>query len=212
MPPSPTPSLAPDSVSSFPEINDYAIIGDCRTAALVSKCGSIEWLCWPRFDSPSIFAALLDRERGGFWKISPIGNCSIEREYIRNTNVLKTKFRTSSGTAELVDLMPVRDALATSMVPDHEIVRQLTCTSGEIEIEVALVPRANYGENTVTICERGKLGFRIVNGRGVHWLRSNLPLHIEDSGAFGRTTVHRGETLLFSFSYSTSSPTVLPPL
>jgi GH15 family glucan-1,4-alpha-glucosidase len=212
MPPSLTPSLAPDSVSSFPEINDYAIIGDCRTAALVSKYGSIEWLCWPRFDSPSIFAALLDRERGGFWKVSPVGNCSIEREYIRNTNVLKTKFRTSSGTAELVDLMPVRDALATSMVPDHEIVRQLTCTSGEIEIEVALVPRANYGENTVTICERGKLGFRIVNGRGVHWLRSNLPLHIEDSGAFGRTTLRGGDSLLFSFSYSTSSPTVLPPL
>src|SRR5436305_7838056 len=83
--------------SAFPEIGDYAVIGDCRTAALVSKYGSIEWLCWPRFDSPSVFAALLDRERGGFWRISPTGSFSTKRSYVKDTNVLQTTFQTSSG-------------------------------------------------------------------------------------------------------------------
>src|SRR5581483_2120113 len=139
--------LAHDPSGSFPEINDYAVIGDCRTAALVSKYGSIEWLCWPRFDSPSLFAAILDREHGGFWKIAPVGPCSMKREYIKGSNVLKTEFHTATGTAELVDLMPVRDAAAESMVPDHEVIRQITCTSGQMDIETALVPRANYGAN-----------------------------------------------------------------
>lgn len=200
------------SPGPFPEIDDYAVIGDCRTAALVSKYGSIEWLCWPRFDSPSIFAAVLDRERGGFWKISPVGTCSINRAYLESSNVLKTTFQGSSGVAELIDLMPVRDALATSMVPDHEIIRQITCTSGEMEIDVALVPRACYGEKPIAVRDWGKLGLRMVNGRGVHWLRSSIPLHAEDSGAFARKKLHAGESLVFSFSYCLSSPAVLPPL
>src|SRR5579872_3862300 len=204
--------LAHDPSGSFPEINDYAVIGDCRTAALVSKYGSIEWLCWPRFDSPSLFAAILDRERGGFWKIAPVGPRSVKREYIKDTNVLKTEFQTGTGTAELVDLMPVRDAAAESMVPDHEVIRQFTCTSGEVDVEIALVPRANYGANVVAIRDRGKLGFRVVNGRGVHWLRASIPLNTEDSGAFGKTTLHAGQSLVFSLTYSLSSPAVLPPL
>ncbi|HZQ18401.1 MAG TPA: glycoside hydrolase family 15 protein [Terriglobales bacterium] len=204
--------LAHDPSGSFPEINDYAVIGDCRTAALVSKYGSIEWLCWPRFDSPSLFAAILDRERGGFWKIAPVGPRSVKREYIKDTNVLKTEFHTSAGSAELVDLMPVRDAAAETMVPDHEIIRQFTCTSGEVDVETALVPRANYGANVVAIRDRGKLGFRVVNGRGVHWLRASIPLNTEDSGAFGKTTLHAGQSLVFSLTYSLSSPAVLPPL
>ena len=73
---------------SYPDIGDYAIIGDCRSAALVSKYGCIDWLCWPRFDSPSIFAALLDRERGGYWSIAPTDTSSIEREYLRGSNVV----------------------------------------------------------------------------------------------------------------------------
>jgi GH15 family glucan-1,4-alpha-glucosidase len=203
------------SPGGFPEIDDYGVIGDCRTAALVSKYGSIEWLCWPRFDSPSIFAAMLDRERGGYWKLSPVGSCSIVREYIGNSNVLETKFQTATGAAVLTDLMPVRDS-AHSMVPDREIVRRLTGTSGEMEIEMAVVPRANHGEKPITIRERGKLGLRTVSGRGVYWLRSSIPVDIQDSGetwgAFARTVLRAGESMVFSFSYSETSPAVIPPL
>src|ERR1700745_3226212 len=96
-------------IGLFPPIADYGIIGDCRSAALVSKAGSIEWLCWPRFDSPSVFAACLDREKGGFWKISPTETASVTREYVSNSNVLKTRFKAPSGTTVLTDLMPVRE-------------------------------------------------------------------------------------------------------
>jgi GH15 family glucan-1,4-alpha-glucosidase len=208
-----TVSTLPSNASgSFPEIGDYAVIGDCRSAALVSKYGSIEWLCWPRFDSPSIFAALLDREHGGHWTITPTESSVIHREYVKDTNVLQTTFRTASGTAVLTDLMPVRDAASPSMVPDHEIIRQLTCTSGELEILCVLAPRACYGEKRVTIQQQGKLGFRMANGRGVHWLRCNLSLQIQDGAAFAKTTLRSGQTILFSFSYSQVAPAVLPPL
>src|SRR5687767_2953053 len=89
-----------------PPIKDYAVIGDCRAAALVSRAGSIDWLCWPRFDSPSIFAAILD-ERAGRWTIAPRGLVRSERRYIDGTNVLETRLETATGAIRLTDLMPV---------------------------------------------------------------------------------------------------------
>ena len=210
-----TDSRLPPS-GGYPEIDDYAAIGNCRTAALVSRFGSIDWLCWPQFDSPSIFAGLLDRERGGSWKIAPVAPCSIERRYVEKTNVLETTFKNDSGTAILTDMMPVQESTVRFVVPDHEIVRQLTCTKGEIEIDVELEPRACYGEKTVTIRDRGKLGFQMNDGRGVYWLRSSIPLHLKNSGkeasVVGRTTLRAGDSLLFSFSFSETSPAVLPPV
>jgi GH15 family glucan-1,4-alpha-glucosidase len=200
----------------FPEIDDYGAIGNSRTAALVSRYGSVEWLCWPQFDSPSIFAGLLDRERGGYWKIAPTGSCSITRKYIEDTNVLETTFQNNSGTAVLRDLMPVQDSAAHSMFPDHEIVRQLNCVAGEMEVEIEVAPRACYGEKAVTIRDRGKLGFQMNDGRGVYWLRSSTALSLKASGkdplVLGRTVVRAGDTLLFSFSFSETSPAVLPPV
>jgi GH15 family glucan-1,4-alpha-glucosidase len=197
---------------SYPDIGDYAVIGDCRTAALVSKYGCIDWLCWPRFDSPSIFAALLDRERGGYWKIAPAGPFSIQREYLQGSNVLQTSFQTSSGAVALLDLMPVRDTTQAVMVPDHEIIREVSCTAGQVEIEIELVPRANYGEKVPPIRDFGKLGTRIDNGHGVYWLHSSIPLQIKDSAVWAKATLAAGETLAFSFTYTENAPAVLPPL
>ena len=196
----------------YPDIGDYAVIGDCRTAALISKYGCIDWLCWPRFDSASIFAALLDRERGGYWKIAPAGPFSTAREYLNGSNVLQTRFQTSSGTVALLDLMPVRDTTQTVMVPDHEIIRQIACTTGQVEIEIDLAPRANYGETIPPIRDFGKLGIRIENGQGVYWLRSSIPLQVKDSSVWAKVTLHTGDTLFFSFSYTENAPAVLPPL
>ena len=196
----------------YPAIADYGIIGDCRSAALVSRFGSIDWLCWPRFDSPSIFAGLLDRERGGYWRIAPIDPCLIQREYKTNSNVLETRFIGRTGTAVLTDLMPVREAGSSSIVPDHEIIRHLSCVSGEMQVEIAFVPRARYGEKATPIQEVGQLGLRTEGDRGVYWLRSNVPLHIEHSSAFWRGPLRAGQTLLFSFSYAEDAPSVLPPL
>lgn len=200
--PHPLPSVP------FPSIGDYAVIGDCRSAALVSKYGSIDWLCWPRFDSPSVFAALLDRERGGRWSIAPVGECSIARHYLPNTNIVQTEFVTPSGTAVLTDLMPVREN--TSLVPDHEIIRQVECTSGEVEIEVLLAPRAKYGEAMPKLEQRGCLGLRFCYGRGVYWLRGSESLAVRDDSATLRHRLKAGEALLFSLSYTENAPAVLP--
>jgi len=193
-----------------PLISDYGVIGDCRSAALISKQGSIDWLCWPRFDSPSVFAALLDRERGGSWSISLAESYSVERAYQPNTNILATRFETHSGIVIVTDLMPVREN--TSLVPDHEIIRQVVCTSGEAEILVLLEPRAKYGEASPKLEQLGNLGLRFCHGRGVYWLRSGLPLTVRRSSATLRHTMRAGETLLFSLSYTENAPAVLPDL
>src|SRR5260221_14553803 len=129
-----------------PSIDDYAIIGDCRTAALISRFGSIDWLCWPRFDSPSIFGALLD-DSAGRWRIAPTGPCDSHRAYLDATNVLETTFHTATGRLVLTDLMPVaseRDQ-RRMLLPDHEILRIAECRGGEVELEMTFEPRPRYG-------------------------------------------------------------------
>ena len=194
----------------FPAIGDYGVIGDCRSTALISKHGSIDWLCWPRFDSPSVFAALLDRDRGGSWRISLADTYSVQRSYEPNTNILGTRFETRRGTMVLTDLMPVREN--DSLVPDHEILRHVACTSGEAEIRIALEPRANYGEAALKLEQRGKLGLRFCHGRGVYWLRSSLPLEINGNSATSSHKLKAGEELFFSLSYTENAPAVLPDL
>jgi len=200
--------------SSWPEIHDYGIIGDCRSAALVSGSGSIDWLCWPRFDAPSIFAALLDRERGGRWSISPAGPANVKRQYIPDSNILETHFFSSSGSAILTDMMPgaANAFYRNDFLPDHEIIRKVICDSGELEFDIDFSPVADYGRTKVQIREFGKLGLRFTVGRGAYWLRSSAPLLITDKGAHARVVLRRGESLRFSFSYSEEAPAVLRPL
>ena len=199
---------------AWSEIQDYGIIGDCRSAALVSRYGSIDWLCWPRFDAPSIFAALLDRERGGYWRISPVGPAASKHQYVPDSNVLETHFSNPSGSAILTDMMPgASNAFYhNDFLPDHEILRKVTCDSGELEFEIEFFPVADYGKTKVQIRDIGKLGLRFTVGRGAYWLRSSTALSITDQGAWARVVLGCGESLRFSFSYSEEAPAVLRPL
>lgn len=112
-------------------IQEYAAIGDGRTVALVGRHGSIDWLCWPRFDSPSIFGALLD-EHGGGWRLAPTAASRVTRRYLDATNVLETRFDTATGTLVLTDLMPVasEEDKGRLLLPDHEILRVAECVRG----------------------------------------------------------------------------------
>jgi GH15 family glucan-1,4-alpha-glucosidase len=199
---------------AVPRINDYGIIGDGRSAALISRHGSIDWLCWPRFDSPSIFAALLDREKGGHWSIAPTTPFRTERRYIRNSNVLETSFICASGRAVLTDLMPAasEEFKRSCMVPDHELARRVAITEGEIEIEVDFRPRPGYGAGAARIRNLGKLGLRLDSGRGAYWLRGSVPLETGRDHARATIVLQRGEEIQFSFSYGEESPVVLPAL
>src|SRR5438094_604874 len=109
----------------YPPIGDYAIIGDCRAAGLVSRDGSLDWLCLPRFDSPAIFAALLDWQAGGRFRIRPTGAFESERRYLPDTNVLETTFRTAGGAFALRDLMPVAWEMEkrASLYSEHLVLR-----------------------------------------------------------------------------------------
>jgi len=198
----------------IPKIKDYAVIGDSRAAALVSRRGSLDWLCWPRFDSTAIFSALLDPEKGGHWSITPTSPCRFERQYIQNTNVLETRFICGSGQAVLTDLMPVASEQfkRSAIMADHELVRRLVCTEGEIEVRVEFRPRAAYGEEPIKLRDHGKLGLRFESGGGVYWLRCNRALQVESDRVEGTISLKRGETLEFSFSYAEESPAVLPAL
>jgi len=196
------------------KIQDYGIIGDCRSAALVSREGSLDWLCWPKFDSPAIFCAILDRDRGGYWRIGVADAANISRKYVPDTNVLQTTFKCASGTVTLTDLMPVssEEFKQTTRLPDHEIVRQVECSAGEADIEMEFIPRALYGLEPVTIRDLGKLGIRMKVGKGVYWLRTNAPLNLSEASAHSRFHIRTGDIFQFSFSYTEEAPAVLNPL
>ncbi len=94
-----------EPATSFPSLSDYGVIGNCHTAALVSREGSIDWLCLPRFDSPSLFARVLDLQQGGFWSIQPSTAFEANHRYLGETNVLETTFTCDEGKVMLLDLM-----------------------------------------------------------------------------------------------------------
>ena len=196
------------------KIDDYGIIGDCRSTALVSRRGSIDWLCWPRHDSPSIFASILDQHKGGQWSLCPVRPFTSQRAYVKDSNVLETEFVLAEGRATLTDLMPIasEEFKRENLVPDHELLRQITCTQGEVELEVDFFPRARYGFKSVRIHDMGFQGLRMELGRGAYWLRSSVPLKITEDRIHARFTMRRGETGQFSLSYAEESPTALPAL
>jgi GH15 family glucan-1,4-alpha-glucosidase len=119
-------------------IEDYALIGDCKTAALVSRDGSIDWLCWPRFDSAACFTALLGAADNGRWLIAPkYPPLAVSRHYRAGTLVLETEFQTETGRAAIIDFMPPADGA--------ELVRIVTGRSGCVEFHTEFVARFNYG-------------------------------------------------------------------
>jgi GH15 family glucan-1,4-alpha-glucosidase len=121
-------------------IEDYALIGDCETAALVARDGSIDWLCWPRFDSPACFAALLGTPDHGHWRIAPAGHVnSIKRQYIDESLLLETSFLTDEGEATIIDFMPPRAQQEDTDVSD--LVRLVTCRRGKVAMEMELILR-----------------------------------------------------------------------
>jgi GH15 family glucan-1,4-alpha-glucosidase len=195
-------------------IDEYAIIGDCRSAALVSRGGSIDWLCWPRFDSPSIFGALLD-EAAGCWSIAPVAPFRAERHYVENTNVLRTRFETETGSLSMTDLMPVasEDEKRRLLLPEHEILRVLHCDGGHVEVQMVFEPRLGYGREKVRIADASSLGFRMDTPIGLLVLRTDLRAGSPERGRIhARAVMSAGEALHFSLTLAEDWQAVLPPL
>lgn len=196
-------------------VGDYAVIGDCRSAALISLDGSIDWLCRPRFDSPSIFAALLDRKRGGCFAIRPTVPFSTRRRYVGDSNVLETTFFTDDGVVRLTDLMPVdsEEAKRGKLWAAHQILRRIECLKGEVEVEVVCDPRPGYGREECRPVDRGALGLYYEYRGRAFILRSEIPYRMDSSGhPLMRHTLRAGERRYVSTVFTELEPSFIPPL
>ena len=195
-------------------IQDHALIGDCRAAALVSRRGVIDWLCWPRFDSPWVFGALLD-DRAGHWTLQPATPFESGQRYVEGTNVLETRFVAAGGTAVVTDLMPVasEEDKHRLLLPDHEILRIVRCEQGELELAMLLEARPGYGAHVPRPRAAGKLGVRIETGQGTMMLRADVPLSLAGDGAIvSRFVLRAGEAAHLSLTLADDGPAILPPL
>jgi GH15 family glucan-1,4-alpha-glucosidase len=183
-------------------IEDYGLIGDCETCALVSRAGSVDWLCWPRFDSDACFAALLGDEGNGRWLIAPTDpGAIVSRRYRGDTLVLETTFETSSGSVVLIDFMPPRRS-------DSHLVRLVVGKRGQVKMSMQLILRFGLGAAIpwVTRMEDGAL--RAVAGPDMVVMRTPVPFRGEDKTTVADFSVAEGETTPFVLSYGSSH---LPP-
>jgi GH15 family glucan-1,4-alpha-glucosidase len=179
-------------------IEDYALIGDLETAALVAKDGSIDWLCWPRFDSGACFAALLGNPENGRWQLCPAGTVrSVHRHYRDDTLILETDVETGDGAVTIIDFMPPRE--------EHsDVVRLVRGQRGRVPMKMELMLRFGYGKHVpwVTQPKRGEL--RAVAGPQMAVLRTEAPLRGEDLKTVSEFTVRAGETVGFVLTYQES--------
>ena len=191
-------------------IGDYALIGNSRTAALVSNHGSIDWLCLPRFDSPSVFAALLDPKAGHF-SIRPSRTFAAERRYVPDTTVLETTFTTATGRVVLRDALSVEgDRL--SPAPEHEVLREIHAVEGEVDLDIEFAPRMEYGAQVPVLEDRGNLGIRSRVQRGLMTLRADMRLTVGDGCATGHLQLRAGERRYLSLSFDRDAPAVIVQL
>ena len=188
-------------------IEDYALVGDCHSAALVGRDGSIDWLCWPRFDSCACFAALLGRPEHGRWRIAPSDRkFSATRKYRQDTLILETRFETPSGAATLIDFMPIRD--------EHcNLVRIVAGERGRVALDMEFILRFDYGASVpwVTRLEDGR-GIRAIAGPDMATLRSPVQLHGRGLSTVARLEVSEGERAAFVLTHGESHRGMPPPV
>ncbi len=179
-------------------IEDYALIGDCRSAALVGRDGSIDWLCFPRFDSAACFAALLGTSDNGHWAIAPKGRYESSRRYLDGTMVLETTFRTEAGSCRLTDCMLVGDAAPT-------LIRVVEGLEGTVTMDLTLTIRFDYGAIVPWVRRlAGRQGISAVAGPEALLVASPVPLTGQNMSTKAEFTVSAGETLPFTLIWHLS--------
>ncbi|HEY1499855.1 MAG TPA: glycoside hydrolase family 15 protein [Acidobacteriaceae bacterium] len=179
------------------KIEDYALIGDCETAALVNHQGSIDWLCWPNFSSGACFASLLGSEKNGFWQICPPGRgWKSSRKYRDHTLILETTFENDDGAVRLIDFMPIREH-------NSDVVRIVEGIRGTMDLTMALALRFDYGR-TVPWVNAIDNGIRAVAGPGIAILRTSIPVHGENLHTAAEFTVAEGDRVWFTLTYGPS--------
>jgi GH15 family glucan-1,4-alpha-glucosidase len=183
------------AVDGYLPIAEHGLIGDLHTAALVGAEGTIDWYCCPRFDSPSVFAAILDRTRGGFWRIAPSApGWTSKQLYFPDTNILITRFLSPDGVGEVQDFMPIAHSPAH---PPHCLIRRVVCVRGQIAFETAVEPRLDYGrqQHQLRLHERGAIFHTPALSLA---LASPRPLTLTQTGAQARFALSHGQSATFA--------------
>jgi GH15 family glucan-1,4-alpha-glucosidase len=185
---------------TYPPIADFGLIGDCHSAALVSRAGSIDWCCLPRFDSGSCFGRLLDWERGGYCSVAPMAESSSTRAYVDGSLVLETVFRTATGEARLRDFFAMREGGRQN--PRRQIVRILEGTSGSVDARIEVAPRFDYGEVRPWIRAVGKRAHLAIGGSDGMLVWSDADLAREGQHDLSASVrVRGGERVRLSLQY-----------
>jgi alpha,alpha-trehalase len=201
--------------SPFPPIAEYAFLSDCHTGALVAPDGAIDWLCVPRFDAPSVFGSLLDRE-AGFFRFAPFGiRHPTARAYVPGTNVLETTWRTPSGWIVVRDALTLgpwdqEDEITPHTRPpadddaDHMLVRTVECIEGEVEVELICEPAFDYGRTPAewTAVDGGRRAADATGAEQTIRLASDLPLGIEANRVRARHVLEPGESAFCALSWA----------
>ena len=178
-------------------IEDYAMIGDCQTAALVGRDGSIDWFCLPRFDGEACFAALLGGPENGRWQIAPRGRAEVTRHYRDGSLVLDTRFKTRGGVVSVVDFMPMGQ-------PHSSIVRQVIGRAGRVAMRLELVLRFDYGITVPWVSREPNGAVTAVAGPHRLALRASLPLRGRDMRTMAEFTIAAGESHSFVLTHGRS--------
>jgi len=187
------------------KIEDYALIGDMESAALVDRNGRIDWLCWPDFSSAACFAALLGTEQNGYWGIAPFeGTYTTSRSYRDHTLILETTFEQASGAIRLIDFMPPRGR-------HSDVVRIVECLRGAVSVRMELVLRFDYGR-TVPWVTGIHDGVRAVAGPNLAILHASIPVYGENLKTVADFTLRRGERAWFTLTYGPSFEPDPPPI
>lgn len=187
-------------------IEDYALVGDCETAALISRDGSVDWLCWPRFDSAACFAALLGESSHGRWKMASVDPQSrISRRYEPDTLILETTFETSTGVAALFDFMPPRKR-------SSDLVRLVVGRAGRVDMQMQLILRFGYGAAIPWVTRQDDGALKAVAGPDMAILRTPVAIRGEAMTTVANFTVSAGETAPFVLSYGPSHRPVPPAI
>jgi alpha,alpha-trehalase len=189
-------------------IADYALLSDRHSAALVSRSGSIDWLCFPRFDSPSVFGRLLGDE-AGHWSIWATSASQVTRRYLERTMVLETTFRTATGTVAISDALAMGDGNRGHELGEgapHLLLRRATCVEGEVELSLEYVPRPEYGlvHPLFDAVEGGVTAF---GGADVLVLSSPIALTVDQSAFSGQLHLGRGESVGFALHHAKRAET-----
>jgi GH15 family glucan-1,4-alpha-glucosidase len=196
------------TAASTHPIRDYALIGDGRTAALVARDGSIDWLCVPDLDSPSVFARIIDPDRGGRLALELAGACATSRRYVPNTNVLETTFETGGGVLRVTDALTLP---GRALAPGRELARRFECVSGSVDAGWVLEPRFDYGRrparirswSSAAIADAGGDGLGVVVGGGD-------AIRVPPGRVEGRIRLRHGERATLAVTASHHEPLVLP--